>query len=110
VVAFALGLPLNLRRDYTHSKVALKRALKNVLPADILKRPKKGFQVPLADWFRGSLKQYWSDHCLDPQSPLADYVYPDRIRKMRDENARGADYGNRMWMLLALSVWLESVQ
>jgi asparagine synthase (glutamine-hydrolysing) len=110
MVAYALGLPLKLRRNCVNSKIALKHAMKGILPDEILKRKKRGFQVPLADWFRGSLKQYWSDHCLDERSPLADYVRQDQIRKMFEENTRGADHGNRLWMLLALSVWLESVK
>lgn len=110
IVAYALGLPLKWRRKYANSKIALRQALKDILPPEVLRRPKKGFQVPLADWFRGSLRGYWSDHCLDPQSPLSDYVKQDRIKKMFQNNVNGADYGNRMWMLLALSVWLKSIK
>ena len=34
-------------------KHLFKRALKPYLPDDILYRPKQGFSIPLAEWFRG---------------------------------------------------------
>ena len=110
MVAYALRLPLRSRVGYTKTKVALKRAMKALLPPDIINRPKKGFQVPLAHWFRTRLGTYWKDHCLDPQSPLAAYVKQDEIKKLFEENHRGTDHGNRLWMLLAMSVWLESIK
>jgi asparagine synthase (glutamine-hydrolysing) len=107
VIAHALRLPLNQRVTMFNTKIALKRAMKGILPDDVLKRPKKGFQVPLAQWFRGELKEYWRERCLPTGAKLHQYVKPEKIQIMFDENMSGMDHGNRMWMLLALAGWLE---
>jgi len=89
------------------TKIALKRAMKGVLPEEVLNRPKKGFQVPLAAWFRNELRDYWRDRCLAPDAKLHAYVKPEAAKLLFEENAKGMDHGNRLWMLLALAVWLE---
>lgn len=109
LVAYALRLPIEDRLRYGQGKVALKRALKGLVPDEVLRRPKRGFQVPLAEWFRTELASYWKDHCLDSSAPLHRYVKPEEASRLFDENMRGADHGNRLWMLLALAVWLEQV-
>lgn len=107
VVAHALKLPLRERVTMSKTKVALKRAMKGILPDDVLHRPKKGFQVPLAVWFRGELKDYWKERCLAPGAKLHAYVKPEMAKLLFEENEQGMDHGNRLWMLLSLAVWLE---
>ncbi|MCW1891725.1 MAG: asparagine synthase (glutamine-hydrolyzing) [Candidatus Uhrbacteria bacterium] len=110
LVAYALRLPVEDRLRYGQGKVALKRALKGLVPDEVLHRPKRGFQVPLAEWFRTRLDSYWKDRCLDPSSPLHAYVKPEEAARLFDENMRGTDHGNRLWMLLSLAVWLEGLK
>lgn len=52
VVAFASRLPLEYKFRRGRRKVLLKRAFADVLPAEILQRPKKGFGVPTGRWFQ----------------------------------------------------------
>ncbi len=108
VVSLGLGLPLKERVNRGKTKIALKRALKGVVPEPTLSQKKRGFQVPLAAWFRGPLKEYWKERCLDPHGPLSRIVQLDAARRLLEENDRGADHGNRLWMLLSLSLWLSS--
>src|SRR5450759_54175 len=56
-VEYATHLPLNMKLRGLRSKFLLKRALRGVLPDSILNRPKKGFGIPVAHWFRGPLKE-----------------------------------------------------
>src|SRR3989344_5775666 len=110
VVALALGIPFHEKVKYGNTKIALKRALKGVVPDAVLHRKKKGFQVPLGPWFRGPLKDYWCERCLDPHGPLAQYVRLEEAQRLFQENERGIDHGNRLWMLLSLSLWLSRNQ
>jgi asparagine synthase (glutamine-hydrolysing) len=57
LVEWLAGLPPTLKRRGTTGKYLLKKAMEPYLPADILYRPKKGFAVPLVDWFRGPLRE-----------------------------------------------------
>jgi asparagine synthase (glutamine-hydrolysing) len=87
-------------------KRLLKRALADRLPPEILRRGKKGFGVPLGDWFRGPLSGF-----------LRDVLAPDRLRRsglfdvtavgrMVDAHLRGArDHRKPLWSLLAFELW-----
>ena len=105
--AFALGLPLKQKVYHGKTKVALKRALKGIVPDDVLGRKKRGFQVPLAEWFRGPLRNELRDRLLDLHAGIAHVIRPDAVARLIAENDAGADHGNRLWMLLSLSTWLE---
>src|SRR5258708_12716819 len=56
-VTYATGLPMDMKLRGLRSKFLLKRALRGILPDRILNRPKKGFGIPVAEWFRGPLRE-----------------------------------------------------
>jgi asparagine synthase (glutamine-hydrolysing) len=57
LVEWLATLPSSLKVRGQEGKFLLKKAMEPRLPHDILYRPKMGFAVPLARWFRGPLKQ-----------------------------------------------------
>ena len=63
-------LPTSLKVRGQEGKYLLKKAMEPLLPADVLYRPKMGFSVPLAAWFRGPLKARVREAVLGPR--LAD--------------------------------------
>lgn len=56
IVEFAFSLPVSSKIDATMKKKIVQDAFKDVLPAALFNRPKKGFEVPLLQWFRTDLK------------------------------------------------------
>jgi asparagine synthase (glutamine-hydrolysing) len=63
LVEWLASLPPSLKVRGQESKYLLKRAMEPYLPAEILYRPKMGFAVPLARWFRGPLRQRCATRC-----------------------------------------------
>src|SRR5205085_1687753 len=61
VVEFAARLPWRMKMSLTRTKVLLKRALRGVVPDEILRRPKKGFGIPVAAWIRGPLRPLFEE-------------------------------------------------
>jgi asparagine synthase (glutamine-hydrolysing) len=57
LVEWTASLPASFKRHEGEGKYLLKKSMETRLPKDILYRPKKGFAVPLAEWFRGPLRQ-----------------------------------------------------
>nr|XP_061807095.1 asparagine synthetase [glutamine-hydrolyzing] 1-like [Nerophis lumbriciformis] len=55
-VQFAATLPPTHKLDGRNTKVTLKAAAQRLLPKQILEREKKGFTIPLPEWFRGPLR------------------------------------------------------
>ncbi len=56
LVEWAARLPASLKLAGGEGKLVLKKAMEPLLPEDVLYRPKMGFAVPLADWFRAPLR------------------------------------------------------
>src|SRR5262249_23707011 len=57
LVEWAATLPASLKLRRGEGKRIFKSALEQYLPNEILYRPKQGFIVPIAQWFRGPLRQ-----------------------------------------------------
>ncbi|MDQ7006683.1 MAG: asparagine synthase (glutamine-hydrolyzing) [Acidobacteriota bacterium] len=69
LVSFGLGLSRSAKISGEISKLALKTAFRDELPARVLWRPKMGFSMPLEKWFRGDLEEYTRQSLLDDLEP-----------------------------------------
>ena len=63
-IALASQIPSRLKYRNGLSKYIMRKALRGMLPEDILSRPKKGFGMPVGDWFRGKLPGYAAGHAF----------------------------------------------
>lgn len=104
---FVSTLPLNQLLEGGKQKFLLRRALAGLVPEEVFDRPKRGFQVPLAEWFRGVLRSTFVERCLGEASPLLRICRREEVQRYLDENDRGIDHGNRLWMLFSLATWLQ---
>jgi asparagine synthase (glutamine-hydrolysing) len=103
---FAASLPpeLKLRGDTT--KYILKRALRPLLPPEILDRPKQGFSVPIAKWLRSDLREMTDDLLLDGRLAARGYFRRGAVERLLDEHQRGvADWHTQLWTLLMFESW-----
>ncbi len=77
-------------------------ALRRGVPEDLVLRPKQGFGVPIATWFRGEQRE-WVD---DLVSTDRGYFDPAATRRLLDEHAAGtADRSSELWILAMLELW-----
>jgi asparagine synthase (glutamine-hydrolysing) len=102
---FAASLPPDLKLRGSHTKYILKRAVRDLLPGDIIDRPKKGFSVPLDLWFRQELRELSGDLLLDGRLEARGYFRPGRVRRLLEEHWSGASWHNQLWSLLMLESW-----
>jgi asparagine synthase (glutamine-hydrolysing) len=104
------GLPPDLKLRGREGKFLFKKALEPYLPNEILYRPKMGFSVPLAGWFRGPLRQRVREAVLGPVLMESGYFNPGFLREMVDMHQSGArDYGVSLWSLLMFEAFLRNV-
>lgn len=107
---FAARLPDGMRRRGLSKKWILKKAFPDMLPDALVNRPKMGFGVPLAAWFRTSLKGMLDD-AFAPGARLYRYVDKAEVRRLLAEQDAGkADHGQRVWLLLTLETWLRQME
>ena len=103
-VAAALPPEMKLRRLTT--KHVLKWLMRHRLPRDIVRRPKRGFGVPLARWFRTELRPLLYEVCEEGALRRAGLVDADVVRALVDQHMRGeADHRKKLYTLLVLSLW-----
>ena len=107
LVAFAIRLPQSFLLRRGQQKPLLRKAVEGLVPEHVFRRPKRGFQVPLHRWFQKELRTPFVERCLSAESKLNRVCEPQAVKRLLEENDRGFDHGNRLWMLFALATWLE---
>jgi asparagine synthase (glutamine-hydrolysing) len=84
-------------------KWVLKQAMRNELPAQIIDRKKKGFDVPLREWFKDDTFNSRLDQDYDQFG-----LNSELIKKLVAENKQGkADHGTLIWRLLVYAKWIK---
>lgn len=105
-VAYATRLPLNMKLRGLRSKFILKRALRGILPDDILDRPKKGFGIPVAHWFRGPLKEQMLSVLSPERIAREGFFDPASVGRLIQDHLDGRrDNRKQLWTLFAFELW-----
>ena len=87
-------------------KRILKRAVRDLVPAEVLARPKHGFAVPLDPWFRGELKDYTFDVLLDARTRSRGYFDSGVVERMWREHVEGREvWDAHLYFLLNFELW-----
>jgi len=83
-------------------------ALADRLPSELLNRPKMGFAVPIAEWFRGPLRPMLRDHLESQRFFARDIVSPSFVRALIAEHeSRRRNNTTWLWSLLMLEMWFR---
>jgi asparagine synthase (glutamine-hydrolysing) len=110
LVEWLATLPASMKIRGQEGKYLLKKAMEPSLPPEILYRPKMGFAVPLARWFRGPLRQRVRGALLGER--LAATGYFDRAyleRLVQQHETERFDHSAPLWTLLMFDAFLRSV-
>jgi asparagine synthase (glutamine-hydrolysing) len=103
----AARLPPQLKVRGLSLKRVLKRAVADLLPDEILSRPKHGFGVPLDRWFREDLGSYTAG-MLGAKSHVRRLLNGTEIdRLLAEHSAHNKNHGHALWTLLTLEVFLR---
>lgn len=111
-VEWTAKVPTELKLKQGQGKYVLKKAMEPHLPHDVLYRKKMGFRVPLADWFRGPLKDKLKDALLSQEMRESGLFNMNTIRKWIDDHQSGRkEYSAPLWTLLMFaSFYRQSVR
>lgn len=110
LVEWLATLPSHLKLRGGEGKYLFKKSLEPHLPRDVLYRPKMGFAVPLARWFRGPLRQRVRGSLLG--GPLADSGWFDlkAVGQLVEQHENGSrDHSTPLWTLLMYDAFLRNV-
>ncbi len=109
LVEWLATLPGSLKIRGNEGKYLLKKAMEPMLPHDLLYRPKMGFSVPLAKWFRGPLRQRVRDALLGERLTATGWFNRTYLEQLIERHSTGArDYSASLWTLLMFDAFLKN--
>ena len=108
VVEFTSQLPVSLKIRNGKGKYLLTELLCKYVPRQLVDRPKMGFAVPIAQWFRKELKELLGDYLSSDRlkdEGLLDRKIVNQILKVHQNGM--ANHQHRLWTLLMWEMWRE---
>jgi asparagine synthase (glutamine-hydrolysing) len=110
LVEWLASLPSSMKMSRGGSKLLLKKAMQSYLPHEIMDRPKQGFAVPLARWFRGPLRSRVSEAILGSRLAATGVFNERALRQTVDAHVSGArDFSGPLWTLLMFDAFLRNI-
>jgi asparagine synthase (glutamine-hydrolysing) len=110
MVEWMATLPSSFKVKRNEGKVLLKTAAEQMLPRDILYRPKMGFAVPLARWLRGPLQGRMRDALLGERLAATGVFNREYIATLVEDHCAGRrDHSTPLWTLLMFDAFLRNV-
>ncbi len=110
LIEWLATLPSTHKIKGQEGKYLFKKSMEPYLPADVLYRPKMGFSVPLARWFRGPLKQRVRDAVLGDRLKSTGCFNTVYLQHLIDAHQSGArDYSAPLWTLMMFEAFLRQV-
>lgn len=109
LVEYALNMPDTLKIHGTEQKYCLKKIMNGRLPDAILRRSKKGFAIPIADWLRGPFKERLLDVCSSDTLRSQGIFNPDFVLQMiRAHLTSTRDHRKELWTILIFQEWYRN--
>jgi asparagine synthase (glutamine-hydrolysing) len=106
----AASIPPEHKASGARRKIALKGAVRDWLPDAIVDGPKRGFVLPVGNWLRTDLSSYMREVLLDRGSRGRSWTGRANVVALIDQHIAGtADHGHRLWSLLMLELWADSI-
>jgi asparagine synthase (glutamine-hydrolysing) len=106
MIEMAARMPTRLKLKGLRRKYILKRALEEVLPADVVWRKKAGFGAPIRSWLRGPLRPLVNDLLSEETIKRRGMFRPREVKRVIDANFSGREDNNlQVFQLLGLELW-----
>lgn len=108
IIEFVSSLPSHYKYQNGRKKHILKEITHKYLPKEMMDRPKMGFVVPIQEWFKDELKEYFL-HYLDEQRLKKEGIFNvQEVVKLRDNYLNGGKENiDNLWSILMFEMWYE---
>jgi len=111
LVELAASLPVSAKVSNGQTKVLLRQIVADLLPYEILERPKVGFGLPMRQWMHtGELHDLAADLLHDQTFRQRDLFSSAAVAEMFSQHQRGEqDYGHQLYQLLVFELWARAM-
>jgi asparagine synthase (glutamine-hydrolysing) len=90
------------------TKYILRKAMADVLPAEILRQPKAGFGAPIDYWLAHELRPMVDEFLSESRLKKRGIFQPHAVRSLVEQHRTGKqDWSMQIWQLLTLEIWME---
>ena len=109
VVELASEIPLNYKMRGTNGKIILKETFSDLLPNEIITAKKRGFEIPLAEWFKKELKELVFSSLTKEKVEKANFVHFHMVEIIIEEHMKSKkNHASLLWSLIVLHKWYEN--
>jgi asparagine synthase (glutamine-hydrolysing) len=106
LIEFVTRIPASLKLAGLETKYLLKKAVQDLVPSEILDRPKQGFGVPIQEWINQQLRSRLRETLTESRTRQRGYIDSRYIDVLLDEHERGRrDHSTGLWALFMLELW-----
>jgi asparagine synthase (glutamine-hydrolysing) len=108
LLELSLRIPSSAKLRGGRLKAVLKRAFADVLPREVLARPKQGFMIPLARWLRTDLREAMEDLLSGERVRARGLFVAAAVEALKREHLEGMrSHADRLWALMMLELWMR---
>ncbi|NOQ50037.1 MAG: asparagine synthase (glutamine-hydrolyzing) [Mycoplasmataceae bacterium] len=108
IIEFAAQLPSHLKYGNGDKKWILKQITHKYLPKEMMDRPKMGFAVPITEWFKDELKEYFLYYLNEDRLNKEELFDAKEVVKQREKYLNGEKENvQRLWFILMFEMWYE---
>ena len=107
LVEFVFGLPGGWERQFGYPKRLLTLGLSDLLPPEVLRRPKRGFELPMAYWMKNELRPVLEDVFSPSSLNRRGLFRVEGLRKFYHEFLQGRMPYETIWQFVVLELWLR---
>ncbi len=108
LVEYAATIPGNLKIKQGRSKHILKEAVKDILPAEVVNRPKEGFVLPIDTWLLGKMRNMVEDTLSEERLSHHHLLNAQVVKRILHEHFTGkSNHGPRIWNLMMFQLWWD---
>ena len=108
LVEFAATIPPELNLNGSSGKQLFKKGMRGILPDEVIDRPKRGFAVPLATWFRGELEGFARDLLLSRRCRERNIFNSAYVERLLDLHRGGRPLDLQLWTLMSFEMWCRT--
>lgn len=109
LMEFAASLPGSMKIKNGRSKHVLKEAVRGLIPAEVIDRPKEGFVLPIDNWLLNDMRPFVEELLAPDRLALHGLVRSEAVAQLLKEHySKSANHGPRIWNLMMFQRWWEA--
>ena len=101
-------IPTKYKINDNEGKYLLRQIARNLVPSELIDRPKMGFAIPRAEWLRGPIKDMSYELLLGEKARARGWFDATTVTKYWNAHQSGRDYDRILWPVLMLELWARN--